>query len=164
MLFYLFNAWLAVRVPSTVTPFLYAKVWVRPVEGPNSCSSCAGFGCEVGRCDRPWISSQDIDSFFLRHTCAFPPGYKVLKRWKTTQGFALDRKILTTTPRLSDLWRTTPVEAITWVPQSYEAAPGFLALVRLKDLARWTESQTGRPRRKRTHHPPSRSIGGTETS
>src|SRR4051812_19364929 len=71
------------------------------VSAPPLCPRCAGFSCS-SRCRKPWISSQEVDSFSARYLC-IEPGYRVLKRWKVNQGaLALDRRILSNTPFLKE--------------------------------------------------------------
>src|SRR3954467_2009268 len=86
------------------------------ISSPRLCPHCASPACPATECARPWIAHPGIDSFSARYL-NLEPGYRVLRRWKVTQGLALDRRVLIPDPELTRHWRALGLDAITWVPQ-----------------------------------------------
>lgn len=110
---------------------------------PALCPHCAGPACPQGECSRPWVCHPGIDSFAARYVCV-EPGYRVLRRWKVTQGPALDRRVLTPDPRLLEHWSNLGLDAVTWVPQRIERS-WRLGSCPAEKVARWVARQTGLP-------------------
>ena len=106
------------------------------VTAPDLCPNCAGLTCEKDKCLRPWISHPAIDAFHARYLC-IEPGYRVLKRWKVTQGRALDKQILKPDSRIGPLVRG--VDLITWIPQA-RARSWMLGACPAEKIARWSAS------------------------
>jgi predicted amidophosphoribosyltransferase len=109
------------------------------VTAPALCPSCAGLGCASARCVRPWITHEGIDSFSARYLC-IEPGYRVLKRWKTAQAPAMDRKILLPDFRLLSDWRSRKPDLITWIPQERERS-WSLGACPARKIASWVSYQ-----------------------
>lgn len=111
------------------------------VTAPPLCPRCAGLSCPRESCKKPWISHPEIDSYSARYLC-IEPGYRILKRWKVTQGPALDRKILIPDARLTQAWRARELDAVTWVPQQRERS-WRLGACPAEKIARWVSMQIG---------------------
>ena len=94
-----------------------------------------------GACRKPWISHPGVDSFSARYLCV-EPGYRVLKRWKLTQGSALDGKILVPYPPLLETWIRLRPDLITWIPQP-KARSWRLGASPAEKIARWVSAQIG---------------------
>jgi predicted amidophosphoribosyltransferase len=105
------------------------------VTAPRLCPSCAGLGCVPTECRRPWTSHPGIDSFAARYLC-IQPGYRVLKRWKITQGAALDRRVLVPDAEQLARLRGLRLDAITWVPQHRDRS-WLLGACPAEKIARW---------------------------
>ena len=66
----------------------------------------------------------------------------MLKRWKVSQGLALDQRILVSDPRLAMHWHALQLNAITWIPQ-LRSRSWRLGGSPAEKLAHWVSAQIG---------------------